>query len=76
LTDSIIDIFEVVTTRIEDTEPAAIDARRRMGRWSRGRGPHYHLAITYDDDHWGPPAVHGIEQNQRWEYGLIKVKTI
>ena len=23
-----------------------------------------------------PPAVHGIEQNQRWEYGLIKVKTL
>jgi predicted AlkP superfamily pyrophosphatase or phosphodiesterase len=23
-----------------------------------------------------PPAVHGIEQNQRWEYSLIKVKTI
>jgi predicted AlkP superfamily pyrophosphatase or phosphodiesterase len=23
-----------------------------------------------------PPAVHGVEQNQRWEYSLIKVKTI
>src|SRR5262249_30641151 len=23
-----------------------------------------------------PPAVHGIEVNQRWEYNLIKVKTI
>jgi predicted AlkP superfamily pyrophosphatase or phosphodiesterase len=23
-----------------------------------------------------PPAVHGIEQNQRWEYSLIKVKTL
>ena len=23
-----------------------------------------------------PPSVHGIEQNQRWEYSLIKVKTI
>jgi len=23
-----------------------------------------------------PPAVHGIEANQRWDYGLIKVKTI
>jgi predicted AlkP superfamily pyrophosphatase or phosphodiesterase len=23
-----------------------------------------------------PPAVHGIEQNQLWDYGLIKVKTI
>jgi Type I phosphodiesterase / nucleotide pyrophosphatase len=23
-----------------------------------------------------PPAVHGIEQNQRWEYGLIKVRTL
>jgi predicted AlkP superfamily pyrophosphatase or phosphodiesterase len=23
-----------------------------------------------------PPAVHGIEQNQRWEYSLIKVRTI
>jgi predicted AlkP superfamily pyrophosphatase or phosphodiesterase len=23
-----------------------------------------------------PPAVHGIEANQRWDYGLIRVKTI
>jgi predicted AlkP superfamily pyrophosphatase or phosphodiesterase len=23
-----------------------------------------------------PPSVHGIEQNQRWEYSLIKVKTL
>ena len=23
-----------------------------------------------------PPSVHGIEQNNRWEYGLIKVRTI
>jgi hypothetical protein len=23
-----------------------------------------------------PPAVHGIQQNQRWEYSLIKVKTL
>lgn len=23
-----------------------------------------------------PPAVHGIQANQRWEYGLIKVKTL
>jgi predicted AlkP superfamily pyrophosphatase or phosphodiesterase len=23
-----------------------------------------------------PPAIHGIEQNQRWEYSLIKVKTL
>jgi len=23
-----------------------------------------------------PPAVHGIQQNQRWDYSLIKVKTL
>src|SRR5262252_1657280 len=23
-----------------------------------------------------PPAVHGIEQNQMWDYSLIKVKTL